>query len=88
MSCASLSIQSRRVGELHALREGRLVGEVECARAPAHVLLPRVATGLTTPAGALCTSGQHVAPRRERRESGAPYFRRTRPRSPRRSSLR
>lgn len=47
------SAHSRGVGELHTLGERRLVGEVERARAPAHVLLPRISAGLATPPGAL-----------------------------------
>lgn len=37
------------VGELHALRKGRGIREVERARAPSDVLLPRVATRLAAP---------------------------------------
>lgn len=47
---AEQHVDSSRVGELHALRKGRGIREVECARAPADVLLPRVAARLATPA--------------------------------------
>ena len=53
--------RSRRRGEVDPLRKRCLVREVDRARTPAHVLLPRVAARLTSPTNAVRRSARRHA---------------------------